>query len=78
MRLFTGLNLSGEVIRNLERLLDRLRPTARIQWSPPRNLHITTKFIGEWPEERLDEMKSALGALAPTSSRPIAPPATPL
>jgi len=65
MRLFTGLNLSGEVIRNLERLLDRLRPTARIQWSPPRNLHITTKFIGEWPEERLDEMKSALGALAP-------------
>jgi len=63
MRLFTGLDLPGEVIGNLERLLDRLRPTARIQWSPPRNLHITTKFIGEWPEERLEEMKSALGAL---------------
>ena len=23
-------------------------------------MHITTKFIGEWPEDRLEEMKSAL------------------
>lgn len=26
-------------------------------------LHITTKFIGEWPEERLDELKRALGSV---------------
>jgi RNA 2',3'-cyclic 3'-phosphodiesterase len=63
MRLFTGLDLPAEVVRNLEKLLDDLRPTARIQWSPPANLHITTKFIGEWPEERLDELKAALAAL---------------
>lgn len=63
MRLFTGLDLPAAVVRNLEKLLEDLRPTARIQWSPPANLHITTKFIGEWPEERLDELKSALGGL---------------
>lgn len=63
MRLFIGLDLPAAVVGNLERLLEQLRPTARIQWSPPANLHITTKFIGEWPEGRLDELKSALGAV---------------
>ena len=60
MRLFIGLDLPAEVIGNLEGLLQQLRPTARIQWSPPANLHITTKFIGEWPEGRLDELKGVL------------------
>ena len=64
MRLFTGLDLSPEVVSNLENLLDLLRPTARIKWSPPRNLHITTKFIGHWPDERLDELTSKLAAIA--------------
>ena len=65
MRLFIGLDLPAEVVENLRRLLDQLRPTARIQWSPLENLHITTKFIGEWPEERLEELKSALAGLEP-------------
>lgn len=65
MRLFTGLDLPADLVARLDQLLDRLRPTARIQWSPPANLHITTKFIGEWPEPRLEELKSALGALEP-------------
>jgi len=65
MRLFTGLDLPAEVVHNLERLLERLRPTARIHWIHPSNLHITTKFIGEWPEERLGELKAALAALEP-------------
>ena len=63
MRLFIGIDLTPEVIANLEDLLQRLKPAAQINWSPPRNLHITTKFIGEWPEERLPELKSALATL---------------
>jgi len=63
MRLFIGLDLPPEVVRNLEELLDRLRPQARLNWSPPANLHITTKFIGEWPEERLAELQSALAGV---------------
>lgn len=69
MRLFVGLDLPAEVARNLEGLLEELRPTARIQWSPPANLHITTKFIGEWPEARLPELNEALAAVP--SRRPI-------
>src|SRR5262249_40717769 len=60
MRLFIGLDVPPDVVGKLEALLDRLRPAARINWCAPSNLHITTKFIGEWPEERLDELKTAL------------------
>ncbi|MDX2151074.1 MAG: RNA 2',3'-cyclic phosphodiesterase [Bryobacteraceae bacterium] len=63
MRLFTGLAIPYEVRRNLELLLQHLKPAADLRWSPLDNLHITTKFIGEWPEERLDEMKRALAAV---------------
>lgn len=63
MRLFTGLDLPAEVVHNLEKLLKQLQPTARLNWSPPGNLHITTKFIGEWPEERLEELRGALAGL---------------
>ena len=64
MRLFVGLDLPEEVVRRLEELLEELRPAARIAWSPPANLHVTTKFIGEWPEERLPELEKALAGVA--------------
>jgi RNA 2',3'-cyclic 3'-phosphodiesterase len=63
MRLFIGIDLPPEVVTNLERLLEQLQPAAHINWSPPRNLHITTKFIGEWSGERLTELMAALAAL---------------
>lgn len=71
MRLFTGLDLPAEVIQALESLLDRLRPAARIKWSPPSNLHITTRFIGEWPEARLGELRVALSRLPAHSAIPV-------
>lgn len=64
MRLFTAIDLSPEVLGNTEAILKALRPTAPIKWSPPSNLHITTKFIGEWPESRLDELIAAVGPVA--------------
>ncbi|MBI5083410.1 MAG: RNA 2',3'-cyclic phosphodiesterase [Acidobacteria bacterium] len=63
MRLFIGLDVPYEMRRNLELLLQLLKPKADIQWSSLANLHLTTKFIGEWPEERLDELKEALAAV---------------
>jgi len=60
MRLFTAIDISAEVRENLRAFVARLKPLAKLSWSPVENLHITTKFIGEWPEQRLDEMKRAL------------------
>ena len=71
MRLFTGLDLPPEVVENLDQLLGRLRPTAQVNWSPVANLHITTKFIGEWPEEKLDALTAALRAIAPRPAIPV-------
>jgi len=71
MRLFTAIDLPDAVCDNLIALLERLKPTVRIKWSPPSNLHITTKFIGEWPEERLPELKQALGGLASRQAIPV-------
>lgn len=72
MRLFTAIDLPPDVIANLESLIARLKPAARISWSPAANLHLTTKFIGEWPEERLDELTATLRALPPHPGIPIA------
>ena len=71
MRLFTAIDLPADVIENLDALLTRLKPSARIHWSPPENLHITTKFIGEWPEERLAELITVLRALPARTAIPI-------
>ncbi|MGE5645506.1 MAG: RNA 2',3'-cyclic phosphodiesterase [Acidobacteriota bacterium] len=71
MRLFTAVDLPDDVVSALTRLIGALRPKARIRWSPAENLHITTKFIGEWPEARLGELKSALSGLGPREPIPI-------
>ena len=60
MRLFTAIDLPSEILLRLERLLSALRPEALVKWSPLDNLHITTKFIGEWPEARVPEINDAL------------------
>jgi RNA 2',3'-cyclic 3'-phosphodiesterase len=60
MRLFTAIELPNEILIRLDRLLALLRPEALLKWSPLDNLHLTTKFIGEWPEARLEELVTAL------------------
>jgi 2'-5' RNA ligase len=69
MRLFTALDLPPEILQKLAELLAQLSPEAELKWSPLANLHITTKFIGEWPETRVDELDEALKGLC--GSQPI-------
>jgi 2'-5' RNA ligase len=64
MRLFTGIDLRDDVRERLERLLMHLRPCAHVKWSPVYNLHVTLKFIGEWPEDKLPQLEAALRSVA--------------
>lgn len=66
MRLFTGLSLPPQACAPLLTVVDHLRPLVKVTWTPPEKLHITTKFIGEWPEGRLAELQQALVGAAPT------------
>lgn len=63
MRLFTAIDIPPDVKATLAALLDRLRPLAKLSLIPVEKLHVTTKFIGEWPEDRLDELKRALASV---------------
>lgn len=63
MRLFTALDISSETRAALVALLEQLRPVAPFRWSTPANLHITTKFIGEWPDAKLDALRAALARI---------------
>lgn len=71
MRLFTGIALDQEVQSALEQMLRELRPLAPLNWSPVENLHITTKFIGQWPAERLDALKRALTGMPKPGAFPV-------
>jgi 2'-5' RNA ligase len=63
MRLFTAIDIPDEVRARLRALVERLRPSAKLAWSPVNNLHVTTKFIGEWPEPRLAQLEDALASV---------------
>jgi 2'-5' RNA ligase len=63
LRLFTGIAVPPAINARLDDLVRRLKPLARIRWSPASNFHITTKFIGAWPQDRLDAMKQALATV---------------
>ncbi|HEY1758836.1 MAG TPA: RNA 2',3'-cyclic phosphodiesterase [Bryobacteraceae bacterium] len=63
MRLFTAIDIPTEITSRLTALVDRLRSLAKLSWSPTEHLHVTTKFIGEWPETRLIEVERALSSV---------------
>jgi 2'-5' RNA ligase len=63
MRLFCGIDLPDDVRERLERLLMHLRPAAHLKWVTVYNLHLTLKFVGEWPEEKLPQLETALRSI---------------
>ena len=60
MRLFVGLSLP-EDLRDTLAMLERGIPGAR--WIEADNYHVTLRFIGEAPEDRAEDLDSALGAV---------------
>ena len=63
MRLFTAIAIPNHVVGCVEQTLRLLRPSADLRWTPAVNLHITTKFIGPWPEAMLPRLQQALAAV---------------
>ncbi len=64
MRLFVALEIPAAVRDNLATLIKDLRnldPKSRLV--RPENLHMTLKFIGEAPPDKLEAMRSALGGV---------------
>lgn len=67
MRLFVALELPDSAKEELERTIQRLAASgmAPVRWVRPEGIHLTLKFLGEVPEERLDALQSRLAAAIP-------------
>jgi 2'-5' RNA ligase len=64
MRLFVALDIPEETRTSLAALVSQLRPACRTaRWVRLEGLHITLKFIGGTPAEKLEGIKAALASL---------------
>jgi|SRR5208282_2895978 2'-5' RNA ligase len=64
MRLFVALDFPDEVRDAVRELIAKLRPLCKTaRWVRPEGMHITLKFIGHVPAEKLDPIRAALAAV---------------
>lgn len=66
-RLFIAIELPAEIRHAIKEHIDHLRdelPEVRASWVREQNLHLTLKFFGDTPVERVEEVSRALRAAA--------------
>jgi 2'-5' RNA ligase len=64
VRLFVALDLPDPVRQAITELIAKLQPKSRgARWIKPENLHITLKFIGHVPNEKLSPIQTALSSI---------------
>src|SRR5579863_7363119 len=64
MRLFVAIDISDDVRRSLAALVVKLRSACQYaRWARIEGLHVTLKFIGETPAEKIEPIKAALAAI---------------
>ena len=69
MRLFVALELTPEVHAAVRAVVERLRGTdADVRWVQPEGMHLTLKFIGEVPAEKLEPIRKALADVTSESA----------
>ncbi|HWO93371.1 MAG TPA: RNA 2',3'-cyclic phosphodiesterase [Dehalococcoidia bacterium] len=66
IRLFVAIELPDDVMAAIGELEDELsREAPHVRWARPDRVHLTLKFIGETPPNRLPEIEAALAGLPP-------------
>jgi RNA 2',3'-cyclic 3'-phosphodiesterase len=72
MRLFVALDIPEEVRNSLAELVAQLRPVCQnARWARVEGLHVTLKFIGEAPLEKVEVIKTALSSIPTRAPIPI-------
>jgi len=65
MRLFIAIDIPEDLKEKLARVRAKLKECGLdAKWVNASNIHMTLKFLGEAPEEKLDEIKSIVNATA--------------
>jgi RNA 2',3'-cyclic 3'-phosphodiesterase len=73
LRLFVAIELPEEQKQTLAGLQDSMRAavaqrfgeSARVRWARPESMHLTLKFLGATPQDRLESVLSALASAVP-------------
>ena len=64
MRVFVALDIPEAVRASIGALISRLRPTCRAaRWVRIEGAHVTLKFIGEIPPEKIEPIKASLARI---------------
>ncbi len=70
MRLFLALDIDNTIRERIARFRDGVRGFAPdVRWVQPESLHVTLKFIGEWPGEKLEAIKHSLASVAASTTQ---------
>jgi 2'-5' RNA ligase len=70
VRLFVALQIPASVRENLAAMIEEMHSIApEPKWVRPENLHVTLKFLGETPPEKLDALRNALAAIRSAHSQ---------
>lgn len=68
IRLFAALNIPEEIKDKLIEVRNSVIPNSNFKWESREKLHLTLKFIGDFPAENVDQIKSELMFLENYSS----------
>ena len=65
IRAFIAIELPDELKTNLSQLLDRLRPGQEraVKWVNPDSIHLTLKFLGNIPAEKVADVTQAISGV---------------
>ena len=64
VRVFVALDIPGEVRAAIAAVMDKLRPTCReARWVRIEGTHVTLKFIGEVPPEKIEPIQASLSQI---------------
>ena len=64
MRLFAGLDIDAGIRGRIGRFMGEVQGFApKARWVRPESLHVTLKFLGEQPEEALEQIGASLRVL---------------
>lgn len=65
MRLFVALDIESEIRQRIAAFIESVRGAApQARWVSPESLHVTLKFIGEQPDNRLRDIEAALNTIS--------------
>jgi 2'-5' RNA ligase len=69
MRLFIALDIDDAIRERIARFTDGVSPFAPdARWVIPESLHVTLKFIGEQPDDLVDQIRLALQSVAASTT----------